>query len=546
MGYPNPQEAEREVLVRKRDTSALSMSLEPYTSWTEREAVHLLKRCHFGAVYAEVQALMPLGLEGAVELLLEAPFEEPAPPINFYTVLDSEVVDNDVPAGDTWVDAPYNPALEFWRGVSVKTWLLERFIDQPLGIREKMMLFWHNHFAVETRQSYAHLVYRHFVMLRGRALGNFKELTKAITLDPSMLVYLNGYLNTAEAPDENYARELQELFTLGKGPEAKFTEDDVKAAARILTGYTINLTTGEMYFDPTKHDTGNKQLSSFYNNALIPGRTGDAGQEELDELLDYIFAKEEVSKFLCRKLYRFFVHYDLSPGVEENIITPLAALFRQSNYEIKPVLRKLLLSKHFFDSEHRGAFIKTPLDQTVGAVREFGLQFPPSENLAVRYSILADLLYYNVVTGLDLADPPSVSGWPAYYQKPVYHRLWINSDSLPKRTLLVTAICFTWIQRDDFTLQIDFISYLQSLSNPADPNALIEDLTKLLLAYPVSFQVKGTLKAILLSGTFQDYYWTDAWETYLADPSPMNQNTVLSRIQPVIAYLVNLPEYQLA
>jgi uncharacterized protein (DUF1800 family) len=189
-----------------------------------------------------------------------------------------------------------------------------------------------------------------------------------------MLYYLNGRLNTKRAPDENYARELQELFTLGKGSGSKYTEDDVKQTARVLTGFTINPTTSPFStsFVSANHDTGDKTFSSFYGNTVIKGRTGiNAGMDELKDLLDMIFNVEEVSKFICRRLYKYFVYYELDSTIETNVIEPLAKVFRDNGYEIKPVLKTLFESEHFYDVWNRGAMIKDPLSHTVGYLRQW-------------------------------------------------------------------------------------------------------------------------------------------------------------------------------
>ena len=188
-----------------------------------------------------------------------------------------------------------------------------------------------------------------------------------------MLRYLNGYVNTASAPDENYARELQELFTLGKGPAVQYTEADVRTAARVLTGWRINTTNYTSYFDATRHDTAAKVFSSFYGGKTITGKTGAAGATETDELIDMIFLKDEVSKFICRRLYRWFVYYKIDAAVELNIIEPLAKIFRDNNYEIKPVMRALLQSEHFYDVLNQGCLIKSPVDLIVGHLREFAV-----------------------------------------------------------------------------------------------------------------------------------------------------------------------------
>jgi uncharacterized protein (DUF1800 family) len=248
------------------------------------------------------------------------------------------------------------------RNASFKKWWMGVMINQDRSIREKMMLFWHNHFATETNVvGNAQFVYSHHLLLRTYALGNFKSLTRAVTIDPAMLVYLNGERNTKNAPDENYSRELQELFCCGKGPDSLYTEGDVKAAAQVLTGWKNDAATLSSTFVPQRHDATNKQFSSFYNNTIIQGKTGPtAGDEELDALLNMIFATQEVAKYICRRLYRWFVYYDIDDTVEATIITPLANLFRTGNYEIKPVLDVLLKSEHFFDALAKGCLIKSP------------------------------------------------------------------------------------------------------------------------------------------------------------------------------------------
>src|SRR5450432_870823 len=235
-----------------------------------------------------------------------------------------------------------------------------------------MVLFWHNHFVTETNTvDNALFCYQYNMLLRRHALGNFKEFVRAITVEPAMLRYLNGYANSKKAPDENYGRELQELFTLGKGPGSHYTEEDVKAAARVLTGFTVQYKTFTSSFDPNRHDETDKQFSTAYGNRLIRGIKGKEGTMELDELLDMIFSQEEVSRFICRKLYRFFVYHNIDETTERDLIEPLAALFRKENYEIGPVLEALFSSQHFFDPANFGCMIKSPIDFTIGLCREY-------------------------------------------------------------------------------------------------------------------------------------------------------------------------------
>ena len=211
-------------------------SLNPYTGvWTANEVQHLLKRTMYGSTKADIDYFKTKTVSGAVDELLNPTSPLPSPPVNDYT--SATVTDPAVPVGQTWVNNPTNDGtLNSLRRASFKKWWAGVMINQDRSVREKMTLFWTNHFSTESVDiGNAHYVYAHHALLRQKALGNFKQLVKDITIDAGMLRYLNGYLNTSAAPDENYARELQELFTLGKGPAVQYTEDDVKKAAKVLT-----------------------------------------------------------------------------------------------------------------------------------------------------------------------------------------------------------------------------------------------------------------------------------------------------------------------
>lgn len=361
-----------------------------------------------------------------------------------------------------------------------------------------------------------------------------------------MLRYLNGAQNTQTAPDENYARELQELFTIGKDLTPSFTEADVQAAARVLTGYRINATTMDYYFDPTKHDTGNKQFSSFYSDTLITGQTGANGALELDALLDMIFAHPEVAKFVCRKLYRFFVYYQITPDVETNIILPLADIFRNGNYEISPVLSALFKSQHFYDMAILSCHIKNPLDFTIGLCRELSVPIP-APSVSTEYKAYSRINSNTSNMQMNLADPPSVSGWPAYYQDPLFHETWLNTDSYARRMEFIEILSENghFVDSGGYRLKANFVTYVATYDTPDDPNLLIDEAIQLLYTFEVTQTFKDYLKSFLLSGQTSDYYWSDAWNTYINNPTTANFNTVNTRLKAMFKYLLSQAEYQI-
>lgn len=526
--------------------------IEPYSgSWTGNEVQHLLKRTMFGSKKSDIQYFKSKTLSQAVNELVNATAPLPSPPVNDYN--SAMVTDPAVPAGQTWVNAPTNDGtINSLRRSSFKKWWTGLMINQDRSLREKMTLFWSNHFGTETVDiNNAHWVYNHHALLRQYSLGNFKQLVKAVTIDAGMLRYLNGYLNTASAPDENYARELQELYTIGKDPVTNltaFSEDDVKKAAKVLTGWRINGTTFTTYFDSTRHDSSSKTFSTFYNGAIIAGRTGAAGANETDELINMIFQKKEVSLHLVRKLYRWFVYYKIDAATEANFIEPLAEIFRSSNYEIKPVLSALFQSQHFFDVMNQGCLIKSPVDCVIGSLREFEVVFPNSATeYADAYGMWNYIFGWMNSMAQNIGDPPNVSGWPAYYQTPQFHEIWINADTLPKRSRYTDTMVLNGYTRNGKKLFIDVVNFTKTFSNPSDPNALIDEALAIIYRVPLSAASKQSMKQqILLTNQTSDHYWTDAWNTYIATPNQTNYNIVNNRLKTLYQYLMSLAEYQLS
>lgn len=536
-------------------TITLNGGLEPYAGpWDQEQVAHLLRRTGFGVKKADLDLLMGMTMSDAVDHVLNVPADPPPPPVNNYhddanPNNEYDYDDPAVPAGQTWVNADYDGDAEGLRIESYRGWWVNLMVEQGASILERMTLFWHNHFATQTAVIfYGKTNYRHNQLLRANALGNFKQFTKAITLDPMMLYYLNGFLNSKQAPDENYARELQELFTIGKENPDHYTEEDVFAAARVLTGWRVNFNASTLAFDSNAHDTGDKQFSAFYNNTVITGGVGQAGAEaELDALLDMIFAKNEVAEFICRKLYRWFIYYNIDANAEQNVIQPLAQMFRSNGYEIKPVVETLLKSTHFFDAVNKGCYIKTPVDIVVGTMRSFNLSIPSNtywDDFAIKYTLRVVLENTQMLPG----DPPNVAGWQAFRQVPQYYRMWINGDTARNRNFFIAAMFSGNIASSGTNvLRIDPIAFASQFSDPSNPVTLVDEMVKLLLPQPISDIKKTLLKNILLSGLPSDSYWTIAWFDYTSNPNdPMSINVVNTRLTNMIAYLLLLPEYQLA
>lgn len=516
-------------------------------AWTETEIKHLLRRTVFGLKKTDIQTLQGITMSQAVDMLLTIPAPPPAPPINNYNTA-TYTDPTGVALGQTWVNSAYGDGtVNSKRRSSLKSWWMGLIINQDLNIREKMVCFWHNHFATEMATiGDARVAYIHNALLRANALGNFKTFVRQITTDMGMLRYLNGYVNTKTAPDENYARELQELFTLGKTNVPNYDEPDVQAAAKVLTGWRINTTTMTSYFDPTKHDTSNKQFTSFYNNAIINYQSGANGANETDLLIDMIFGKVECAKHICRKLYRYFVYYLIDANIETTIIAPMATTLINNNFDLLPVMSQLLKSDHFYDTNNQGCYIRTPMDFIAGTFRTFGITLPANFTVDKTYAVWNYLRSSGSVIAQDIGDPPNVAGWPAFSQTPDFYELWINSNTLPKRLAFGDLMLGNGFTAGTGTsIKIDVLNFAQQAASPDDPDLLVDFCTNLLLGINVSATKKAEYKSILLSGQTSNYYWTQAWNNYISNPTTTNTNIVKTRLTTMLIEILRMAEHQL-
>jgi uncharacterized protein (DUF1800 family) len=296
------------------------------------------------------------------------------------------------------------------------------------------------------------------------------------------------------------------------------------------------------------HDIGNKQFSSFFNNTNVLGRNNaNAGVDEINDLVNMIFAVPEVAKYICRRIYRWFVYYDIDATVEANIIKPLATIFRNANYEIRPVLLALFRSQHFFDAQVKSCQIKSPVDLMVGMCREFNLVFPPASDYISFYGHCNYLVALCTNLQQSIGDTPDVSGWKAYYQEPQFNQIWINADTLPKRNQYTDLYIVSGYTFNGKKVQIDGVEFAKQTSNTADPNVLIDESVLYLYRLPISTTLKQQIKRdILLSGQNSDHYWTDAWNLFINTPTnTTNANNVRNKLRDLYKYLMNLAEYQL-
>jgi len=530
-------------------------------NWTSKEARHLLKRTSFGITEVLVSEAVSLGLPGTIDKLFEqSPLPEPPSKYLLDGTGNGEIIDPDANYGETWINGSPIPTsansqeknkILKSRTKSLYAWSFLQMQNAEISIREKLTLFWHNHFVAENTNP--HREYFYISILRNNALGNFKELTKQITTDPNMLIYLSGSQNSNTAPNENYSRELLELFSIGKGAAVgngdytNYTEDDVVQMAKALTGWKVkglnNPDTLTSFFSNNKHTTGDKNLSHRFNNAII----SENGENEYKDLIDKIFEQEECSKFIMRKLYRWFVNAEISEDIETHIIEPLAENIRNNNYEIEPALKILLASEHFF--ENTFCMIKSPIDLILSATKSLLLSAPTSSiNEEYEFALILYLATSDI--GQSIFHHPDVAGWKAYYQKPLYYKTWVNNYLLPKRLeyckVLVTGGILLIDEKSYIvTPLVPVLLIVSSITTAENPIILIRSLTNQLFNYEISQNQIDSLKDILIPG-LPDFEWTIEYLGYLEDPSDNDLRTSIeNKLRNLIGTMVQMSEFQI-
>ncbi|HSI01105.1 MAG TPA: DUF1800 domain-containing protein, partial [Reyranella sp.] len=352
------------------------------------EARHLLSRATFGATPAEIRATEALDHGAAVDRLLgtwHADALTPAPAWVTEGPAELRAAQQAANANKGVDGKPLNPAARpvQEQARQLRNWWVEEMLvtDQPLV--ERMTLFWHNHFTSSLEKvRYAPAMYRQNELFRREAFGNFGRLLRAVAADPAMLIYLDGVRSVARQPNENFARELLELFTLGEG---HYSEADIQSAARAFTGGSIDRDTGMFRFNEQAHDPGEKTF------------LGQSGRFNGEDIVAILLKQPRTAELVVEKLWREFV--SLRPDPVE--VKRLAAVLRGGNYEIKPVLRAMFLSSAFREPINRGALIKSPVDLVVGSVHLLGLPVPEKTQLVRMMQGLGQLPF----------NPPNVKGW---------------------------------------------------------------------------------------------------------------------------------------
>jgi len=488
--------------VERATAPPLSDSLATYVPnadkpWNARRVAHLYRRLGYGATLAQIQQGLQTTPAALVDLLLDtaAALPPPAPP-----------------HWADWDTSVYEPlgfdVIEDHRRELRHRWMADMLGE---GVRAKMAFFWHNHFVTKLiiYGCNAYL-WRYYELLHRKAFGNFREFAVEMGKNPAMLVFLNGNLNVVGNPNENYARELMELFTMGENNG--YTQLDVVELSRALTGWTASFNDcTPAAFDSARFDNTDK---------TIFGVTGNFDPDSAHEL---IFAERahEVSHFIADKIYRHYVHREPTPSV----VNGLAQTFRDNNWELMPMLKQLFKSEHFFEEELFSTKLKSPIEVFIPILKMAGATYP--ENVLPDW--WNDITFWTQKLGQEFFIPPNVAGWQE-------HRAWINESTLTARWNFA-ALSTQFLGQDPQLRENLRAIAIELTNNSTDPAVVTNALTDFFTGQNLEPLYLQAATAYFKSGVPDHYFTNGIWS--------LNYAQVPYQVINLLQYLARMPEFQL-
>lgn len=568
-----------------------------------KRSAHLLRRATFGATKEQIDTFATLTPAQAITAL-------------YHQALPAPIVPVDPKTGTEWVLTGVTDANS--DGGALETFFKSWFIGQMMAVgvadsislaytaRERLVYFLHTHFTtITSKVSNSRSLYFQNQLFRLFALDllnpdpdiNFKTLTVKVSVDNAMLRVLDGTENVKGSVNENFARELLELYTIGRGLEGTlpplpaqgdyimYTEQDVKQAARVLSGWEIdetfalldadtNLPRGTVRgseMNASAHDNDPKTFSARFGSTVIQAdptlmnggnATEASALDEIVQLVDMIYAQPETAKHICWKLYRFFVYAPHTPedslAIDGPIITEMANTLVANNYKIQPVIENLLRSQHFYEGsavipdDNFGGIIKSPLDLVIQTLRFFEVPITPmTTSVTEFYDQTGNILGSIVDQAMNFYEPYDVAGYDCYFQFPIYHRYWITPNTLANRYAFIRSV-ITTTEPGMFKVNVyDFVKNNIANAIAADANLLVIEVTKYLLpltddlTYDDAADDNSGLTSQRLNyfkqrflQTFTEAYWTTRWNEGAVD--------LRDQLEFLFNAVMQSPEYQLA
>ena len=462
--------------------------------WTAKQINLVLRRLGFGCSLSDID----LHLNSTPESLID-------------DIVDgaSNMEVTTAPEWSQWDNKQFNKSVNN-KNYYHTIWQRQAFKDIiNNGFRERLTLFWSNHFVIEYKDvNQPAYLYQYYALIQSHALGNFKTFVSEMGLAPAMLRYLNGFENKKNSPNENYARELYELFTLGEGNG--YIQEDITETARALTGYNRFKTyLGVIEFNENSFDKGSK---------TIFGRSGNWGYNDVIDIL-FEEKKDLIANFICNKIYRYFV----SPQLNSSVVSAMAETFKQNEFELKPVLKQLFKSEHFFDSVNSNVIIKSPIDLMLGLHHSLSFEYEDNVDLELNFRNKCREM------GQEVFSPVDVAGWQGNHD-------WINSETLPKRWEFADYLLIKYWQKN----KNQFKTFIQSLvgSDQTDLRVIVTQLKDFMFC-PYEIKEEEMTDAIkTFMGEVPESYFEDGtWS--------LNSNSVPKQVYDLMRFFITLPEFQL-
>ena len=561
-------------------------SLNPSTNLLgHRKAKHLLRRSCFNYSKTSLDYFAALTPEQAVnELSIE--------PTLFWEHPYDTIVNSNTGVPDAfWMHTANTTPADFTVGQFRKKSIISGWwwynAQKQNSLKHKLIFFLHNCFTTSKddgvpKSSY---FYDYLKLLDFYAFGSIKTLAKKITFDNSILYFLDNNTNNKNNPNENYAREFLELFTIlkgeqiGEGNYTNYTESDIQNTAKVFSGIkpkplrdTLDPDTQIPmgYVNTGQHDTQDKTFSAAFNNQIISGQSTQVGVlQEIDDFVEMIFSQQATAKSYCRKLYRFFVKSEWGQEVEDDIITPLSNQLISSDFNLLDVVSTLLKSQHFYDEDNSdssdeiiGSIVKSPIQLISETIRLLNISLPNPEASASNppATFSGDQIYFHKFyhnfgylsffpsSNMNPFSPESVAGYPAMYQAPNFDRNWFSSNSIIGRYKLIE--CFisgrNKILNNNANIRVEFdsVDYIENSGNfnlASDANTLVLELANLLYCETIDTNRTEYFASILSDG-LDTSYWNSAWNEYLQTGNTVQVKT---RLDALFTAMINAAEFQL-
>lgn len=535
-------------------------SLSPFTAILgDRHAAHLLRRSTFVLNKSRIKTFATMTASSALDELMKPATLKNEQPIDLTT-------------GQPWINNGTATTTDQTRlRRYVRNWVLnEMRYDET--IHSRMLFFLHKIWVTNFADSTSERFFDYLALLRHYTTGSYKELAKKMTLDMLMLVYLNNTSNNKTAPNENYAREFLELFTIGKGTQiapgnyTNYTEEDVIQGAKLLTGFKTSTRGTELDPDTglprgravyNQHNIEPKKFSAAFYNAIIQPATNAVDMfRELNDYVEMVFAQQETARLYCRRLYRYFVRRNISDEIETDIIRPLAILLIEKNYDTDPVIRTLLGSQHFFDQDDSdakdeiiGGLIKSPLELFLQTTNYFNLQWQDFKTETDALYRHLDSLVCNVILdqgGMLFFAPSDVAGYSPYYQDDGYDLLWFTGNTIISRyklgAMLISGRSFL-NNTGRIGAKIDLAAFIKdsgNFSDPGDAAVLVREFADGLIAESIDENRKSYFLNIFLDDVKPED-WTYEWNNYL---STGDSSEVKIGLERLFENILSSQEYQ--